>query len=300
VATISANFSIDPTDHLIVSIPAGVGSLDVENGLAGASQQFPTFSTIADLGPASPGVYAFLLTLNGADSCSAVVSISGLPGQLSVVVGTPAAATQGAFGFDTDTPLTDAQISVLKANFNYTFCLRYVSRGPAPASDISAGEVGRLLAADVALMLVQHPPLASWTPTTALGTTWGAAAVSNASSAAVAKGVTLFCDLEGVDSSVPASGIIGFCNAWAAIVKTSGFIPGLYVGADCGLTVAELSGLNFPVFWKSCSVVPTPLQGFSMTQGPCDVTRGDANVSVGVDENTVNTVSSSLVWLKRE
>jgi hypothetical protein len=300
VATISANFSIDPNDQLIVSIPAGLGSLDVENGLAGASQQFPAFSGTADLGPAIPGVYTFLFTLNGADSCSAVVSISGLPGQLSVVVGTPAPATQGAFGFDTDTPLTDAQISVLKANFNYTFCLRYVSRGPAPATDISAAEVGRLLAADVALMLVQHPPLAAWIPTTALGTTWGAAAASNASGAAVAKGITLFCDLEGVDGSVPASDIIGFCNAWAAIVNTVGFVPGLYVGANCGLTVAELSGLNFPVFWKSCSIVPVPSQGFSMTQGPCDVSRGDGNVSVGVDENTVNTVSSSLLWLRRQ
>jgi len=303
---LSVSFSIDQNQHLAAVVPAnqipsGSNTLDVENGLPpGQSQSFPNFIGSADLGMASTGVYLVTLTLNGTDTCAAVVSISGLPGALSVISGIAVPATGGAFGFDTDGTVPDGTLTILKSNFEYIFCLRYVSRAAPYTKDISSTEVGTYLAEDVALMLVQHPPAAGWTPTADEGTSWGTAAVANAATACVPKGVSLFCDLEGVDSDASASDIADFCNGWYSAVSNAGYSPGLYVGANCGLSSDQLSALSFQTFWKSCSTVPAPQQGFVMTQSPCDVERGDENVTIQVDENTIANSAGSLMWLKKQ
>ena len=236
---------------------------------------------------ASTGVYLVTLTLNGTDTCSAVVSISGLPDALSAISGIAVPATADAVGFDTDGTVPDTTLTILKSHFEYTFCVRYVSRGTPYSRDISSAEVGTYLAEDVALMLVQHPPAAGWTPTADEGTSWGTAAAANATTACVPKGVSLFCDLEGVDSGAAASDITDFCNGWYSAVSNAGYSPGLYVGANCGLIADQLSALSFQTFWKSCSTVPEPQQGFVITQSPCDVERGDETATIQVDENTI-------------
>jgi hypothetical protein len=300
------SFSIDSKQNLVVSVPSSqldpvANALTVESALPPPQTlNFPGFTGSASLGAATPGVFLITATLNGTDSCASVVSISGLPDQLSVIWGIVTPAAADAFGFDIDSQVPDSTLVVLKSNYQYTFCIRYVSRAKAYKRDISSAEVGTYLAEDVALMLVRHPPKAGWSPTADAGTAWGNAATTNASTASVPAGVAIFCDLEGVASTSTVDDITAFCNNWYTAVASAGYSPGLYIGADCGLNATQLSGLSFQTFWKSCSTVPSPSQGFVMVQGPCDQNRGDATVTVNVDENTVAASPGSLMWLKRQ
>jgi hypothetical protein len=307
MAAFPALFSIDQNDHLVVNIdpqyiPNGSAELDVDNALAGASQQFLGFTGTADLGAAAPGVFAMLLTMVGGSSSSATISISGLPQAMSLITAIPTTVTPEASGFDTATPLTAALISMLTSTYNYVFCLRYVARVTTTIypADITSAEVGLLLASDVALMLVQHPMKAGWSPNAALGTTHGSAAATNAFTANVAKGVTIFCDLEGVVTGAAASDVADYCNNWSAAVGAAGYLPGLYVGADCGLTADQLTNLDFTLFWESCSIVPAPAQGFCMTQNPCDVNLGNAPTTIKVDVDSISVSPGTLTWLKKQ
>lgn len=298
--------SVDQTYHLIVNIdsqyiPNNSAELDVENGLVGASQQYPAFTGTADLGViASSGVYAMFLSLVNGGTSSATIVISGVAGSYTILVATAVGATASASGFDTNTPLTSANIGLISTS-NYVFCLRYVSLKTTSTnpSNITSAEVAFLLqnSVPIALMLVQHVRKSAWSPNAALGTSDGSAAVTNAGKANVAKGVTIFCDLEDVVTGSAVSDITAHCNNWAAAVSAAGYVPGLYIGANCGLTGPQLSALNFTIYWESCSNVPTPSQGFCMSQDPCGVTLGTAPNTLTVDEDTISASPGSLTWL---
>ncbi|CAO3411730.1 glycoside hydrolase domain-containing protein [Azospirillum largimobile] len=166
------------------------------------------------------------------------------------------AAPPGAVGFDTDTALTASTAAAFVAA-GFTFAIRYLSRGtPEEAGDLDAQEVSDILGAGLALMAVQHVQNTGWVPSQELGAQYGQAAATNAQAAGLAPGVTLWLDLEGVASDTPADTIGQYCNAWFQAVSAGGYRPGLYVGADCGLTGDQLGALQCDGFWRSGSTVP--------------------------------------------
>lgn len=195
-------------------------------------------------------------------------------------------ASPGAQGFDTDTALTaDTAAAFFDAGF--VFAVRYLSlTTPEAEGDLNASEVSTIRAAGLALMAVQHVDAAGWVPTASLGVEHGSAAAANAASATLPVGVTIWLDLEGVADGTPSDQVIAYCNAWFGVVAQAGYRPGLYVGAECGLTSTELTTqLTCSFFWESGSNVP-PVDGI----GYCMVQQIDSAYvldGVAYDADTV-------------
>ena len=173
-----------------------------------------------------------------------------------------APASLNARGFDTYAQLTAADYAALKAH-GFDFVVRYVE-------NLSTYEVDACLSAGLAIMGVTIAD--DFNPATTV-----ADAKNNAG---LPPGTTLFLDLEGV--SLPSAALKAKCAAWANGVKVAGYVPGVYVGAACGLTAEELWELPFVRYWKSASSVPEPAHaGFCMYQLlPCNQRIAGAEVDV--------------------
>jgi hypothetical protein len=136
------------------------------------------------------------------------------------LIGSVSQAPPGVIGFDTTerlNPVTARQYFTK----GYRYCIRYVSHDESvnsPYEDLSLDEGQIILDAGMALMAVQHPLKAGWTPTGDLGQTFGANAAAYAGNAGLLPGVNVFLDLEGVKDGTPQSDVIDFCNAWFAEV----------------------------------------------------------------------------------
>src|SRR5580658_3939602 len=103
--------------------------------------------------------------------------------------GRVAAAASGLIGFDIDEPLNLATARNYAAQ-GFKFCARYVSREPQiGAGNLTADEASAILQAGLALMVVQHPPIAGWTPTPQLGQAWGENAARHAADVGLPPGV---------------------------------------------------------------------------------------------------------------
>jgi Domain of unknown function (DUF1906) len=186
-------------------------------------------------------------------------------------------------GFDTDTPLTAATAAAM-VMARGQFVLRYVSHTTPEPGDLTRAEVDLILRAGFGLMIVVHAPAPNWTPDALLGATHGYAASLNMAALGIGLGFSVWCDLEGVAVGTPPEEIIAYVNAWTAELLP--YMPGLYVGYDCGLTAAQLyEDLSLTRYWKSASVVPVPtVRGFCMEQ-----TLGPNVGGVSVDYDTVMT-----------
>lgn len=158
-------------------------------------------------------------------------------------------------GFDCDVTVS-ADLARRLYEQGYKFCLRYLSRGPESSNDLSASEATGILNAGLALMPIQHVRKSGWSPNQALGQEDGQAATANAQNVGFPEGVNVWCDLEGVSSSAGTQAVIDYCKAWYDAVSAAGYIPGLYVGANPGLTGDQLDALPFQHFWRSPSNVP--------------------------------------------
>ena len=79
--------------------------------------------------------------------------------------------------------------------------------------------------------------------------------------------------------------------------KFGGFIPGIYVGANCILSGNQLySDLKFQHYWKSLSNVPTiPNRGYQLIQS-----KGATVYGVNIDNDTTQNdeQGDSMIWLK--
>lgn len=219
------------------------------------------------------------------------MTISSLPG-------TVRQAAPNLKGFDSDTVLTSSTLSLFKSS-GYSFCIRYLSLGQGQYSgDLSNGEAVNILNAGLALSAVQHVPMPGWSPNGTLGNEYGSNAASNASSIGLLKGMNLWCDLEGIDPATPAQSVIDYCNQWYGAVQAAGYVPGLYVGANCILNGNELYDLPFQHYWKSLSSVPQiPERGYQMVQGyvPQPVN------GIGIDSDTTQNdlQGGAVLWLQQ-
>ncbi len=217
-----------------------------------------------------------------------------------ILQGTVQPAGSGLSGFDSNTIISAAVAQEFK-NGGYDFCIRYLARNAGQGSgDLSNTEAINILNAGLALMAVQHvqanyPP--GWTPTGSLGTTYGTNAASNAKSVGLPAGMNIWCDLEGVVPTTSATDVIAYCQAWYTAVAAAGYVPGIYVGADCVLSGSQLySNLSFQHYWKSMSNVPAiPNRGYQMVQHAPQTVNG-----IGIDPDTTQTddKGDTVLWLQ--
>lgn len=169
----------------------------------------------------------------------------------------------GSRGFDCNQQVSSKDAAAFY-HAGYRFAVRYVRRQAPHSYDISTGEVLSILNAGLGLMLVQHVaqegllgsklalgPL-TWSPNVTIGHAYGAIAANEAAAVGYPRGAVLWCDLEGVALRTPAADVIAYCNAWYDAARDAGFIPGLYVGFDCGLSADQLYyKLKYSHYWAA-------------------------------------------------
>lgn len=207
-------------------------------------------------------------------------------------------APPGLHGIDSNTVLNDSHCRAVKAR-GFSFCLRYVSRGEREqAHDLHEAEARTILDAGLALMPVQHVARAGWSPTKSLGTTYGRNAAAHVSEIGFPPGVNVWLDLEGVKNSTTHARVIDYCNAWISEVESTGFVPGVYIGARAILTGEEIFWrVRAKHFWRSGSRVPdVPHRGYQLIQ---KIIKNDKIDGVEIDRNlTVNdNFGQSVLWL---
>lgn len=143
--------------------------------------------------------------------------------------------------------------------------IRYLSLGSPSRQDLDATETTDIHAAGLSLMAVQHVRNPGWIPSQPLGAQDGASCNANAHHALLLPGCSIGLDLEGVSPTAAPGVVSSYASAWYRAMST--YLPPLYVGADSLLTGPQLFALPFTRYWRSESVVPTPLpRGFSLYQ----------------------------------
>lgn len=212
-------------------------------------------------------------------------------------------APAGVRGFDANTVISsDAAADFYKAGFR--FCLRYVGRTQMASHDLSAEEAENILAAGLALMPVQHVLNPGWQATGDLGAEYGANAATFAQQIGFPPGVNVWCDLECVDTSCSAQDVTDYCNQWHAAVAAAGYVPGLYVGYQPGLTGQQLySKLPFQHYWAAYNVdgvsKPSP-RGWQMIQSVGSGTiAGITTEAYDADKTQTDGKGGTVLWLQR-
>jgi len=180
------------------------------------------------------------------------------------LAGSAQPARNGAIGFDIAT-LVSSDDAERYASQGYAFCISYISRDDDTrryneangTPDLSESEPEQILAAGLALMVVQHCPLKGWQPSGPLGQAYGENALSFAADAGLPENVNLWLDLEGIAENTGHQDIIDYCNAWFAAVAAGGYEPGVYIGFDVWLSPDELFlNLKTSHHWRAAGDIP--------------------------------------------
>ena len=134
----------------------------------------------------------------------------------------------------------------------------------------------------------------------------GYAHESNLSQQALAlglpEGTTIYQDCE--SETGPAEAVIARVNTCAADLKSHGWQPGGYFGAQALLTSAELTNLAVSTYWKGCSRAldrygnaAEPARGYAVLQGrPPNVTIAGKTYDVSFVNCDYQDALPSFVW----
>lgn len=216
--------------------------------------------------------------------------------------GTAQAAPSGVKGFDANTVITAEQADAFW-NAGFRFALRYVGRTQMASHDLSADEAAMLLAKGFALMPVQHVLGGEWMATGDLGTEYGANAAKFSQQIGFPPGVNVWLDLESVSTEAAAADVIAYCNNWHAEVAAAGYVPGVYIGWQPGLSGQQLyNDLKFQHYWAAYNVdgVSTPRpRGYQLIQSSGGGTIGSLSTDVyDVDTTRTDDEQGTVLWLK--
>ena len=217
---------------------------------------------------------------------------------LTTSPGTVQPAPDQSLGFDADSPISQGTAQAF-AGQGYRFCVRYLSLQASTApGDLTAAEAQGILEGGLALMPVQHVLEPGWTPTAQLGEEHGANAAAQALAIGVPPQVNVWLDLEGVNAGATPQDVIAYCTSWFQEVSVKDYLPGLYVGANCGLDGQQLYDLPFQHYWHSESTVPAiPGRGYQMMQKQ---QSGTVNgLSIDVDTTMVDQLGGVPQWWVR-
>lgn len=146
--------------------------------------------------------------------------------------------------------------------------IRYVSIGEPSDADLTYDEAAAILGEGLSIMAVQHAHSVGWLPDATRGFNDGLHAGTNALKAGCMPGMSLWCDLEGVNASATVVSTAAWANRWHVSAHSTGFDPGIYDGWDSILNPHDLySLLAFRQYWSSLSMMPPPEhRGFCMFQ----------------------------------
>lgn len=220
-----------------------------------------------------------------------------------MLTGTVHSAPAGVRGFDANTPISDDAAAAFYAA-GYRFCLRYVGRTQMASHDLSTDEAERLLGHGFGLMTVQHVLNPGWNPTQSLGQQYGANAAAFTQQIGFPAGVNVWLDLECVADGTSASSVIAYCNAWYDEVSAAGYVPGVYVGYQPGLTGSQLySSLKFQHYWAAYNVdgvsKPSP-RGWQLVQSVGSGTIGGITTEAyDADTTYVDGKGGTALWLQQ-
>lgn len=217
-----------------------------------------------------------------------------------MLTGEVVSAPSGIHGFDCNTRLNAASVKKLK-DAGFAYAIRYVARkSKVGDSDLTIAEAEAILDGGLALMPVQHVAKAGWKPSKDKGEAYGASAVKHVNDIGFPEGVNVWLDLEGVSSTASSDDIIQYCNSWFKVVEDAGYVPGVYVGANSGLSGDQLYWqLRTKHYWKSGSIVPEiPQRGYCMIQR---IKQNDKVGGVEIDRNLTQAdgFGNTPFWLTR-
>jgi hypothetical protein len=220
---------------------------------------------------------------------------------MATLSGSVQTATAGVKGFDANATITSSS-AIAFYDAGYRFCVRYVGRVSMATYDLTNSEAQDILNAGLALMVVQHVLDPGWTPTQSLGAEYGANAAAFSQQIGVPPGVNVWLDLEGVSTSAAASEVTAYCTAWYDAVSSAGYVPGLYVGWEPGLTGGEIYDLPFDHYWGAYNVdgssIPYP-RGFQLQQheGTGGTIGGLTTETYDDDDTETDAEGGTPLWL---
>jgi hypothetical protein len=201
----------------------------------------------------------------------------------------------GAQGFDINRPLSGGEYVALKSS-GMDFAFRYVPLNAADAAGhITNAELNAILAAGLAVLLVQNVDSPPWSPTAELGTSHGSYAVSYAKAIEYPAGGPIYCDMESPAKSATPADCLAYINAWVKEVQDGGFEPCLYCGWGLPLTSTQL--FDIPVvkrYWRAYNGPEVATRGYSMIQHTQKTLNG-----VTYDPNTiqVDELGDLPIWV---
>lgn len=216
--------------------------------------------------------------------------------------GSVQAAPGNVKGFDANTVIDAAQAQAFR-DAGFQFALRYVGRVDMHPQDLTTAEAETLLSAGLALMPVQHVLAGEWMPTGPLGTEYGTNAATFSQQIGFPPGVNVWLDLESVSTQAATADVVAYCTNWHAAVSAAGYVPGVYIGWQPGLTGEQLYDLPFRHYWAAYNVdgVSTPRpRGYQLVQSSGSGPIGTLGTDVyDVDETRVDDEGGSVLWLAR-
>jgi hypothetical protein len=202
-------------------------------------------------------------------------------------------ATAGALGFDLNQPLSTAHAAEFKAA-GYDFVVRYIPRkATSIEGNLTVSEISAILAGGLCLMAVQHVAMPGWEPSIELGQEYGQAAASYCTNIGLPKGLNIWLDLEEV---APNEDVIGYCKAWFIAVNAAGYVPGIYIGYNPGITGEQAyADLPFRHYWRAYNAdVVVATRGYQILQHPQKALNG-----IEFDPNTIQAdlLGDLPIWL---
>jgi hypothetical protein len=140
--------------------------------------------------------------------------------------------------------------------------------GNSTASDLTAPELDRILAAGLQCAAYQHvrgePPTMLWQPRSHDGAADAECAAHAAHAAGLPPGCHLWQDLEAVDGT--ASDTLAYSRAWGVAAIGAGYLAGLYVGYAVPCSASELYTLPHTSYWSDAGARQVATRGFSVRQ----------------------------------
>lgn len=195
------------------------------------------------------------------------------------------AAIAGAKFFDVDQPLSGEQASEFVLA-GYAGCIRYfpLNEGNVPGC-LTALELQVLISAGLAIAGVQHVDSPPWTPTAALGTSHGSYVGAYGKAIGYPAGAPIYCDIESVATGTPAQDVIDYFTKWASEVAAAGYVAGLYVGWEPGMSPQQIYDLPTKSYWRAYNYDDgVPIRGYQIVQHVQKTLIG-----ITYDPNTIQT-----------
>lgn len=168
----------------------------------------------------------------------------------------------GALGFDSFTPLSQAQYGAMRA-LGFRWATRYLD-------NLSKSELAAALAQGVFLNLISAAPSPqSWTPGPDVGSAAGTRARLAAIALGVPPGMNLWRDLETPSATTTVTDVQLDARAFCSELAAGGYVGKVYVGSGLPveLDARALYGLAYKGYWESFSqVAGIAVRGYELRQ----------------------------------